>query len=378
MLVERRTLIAGGAPAALRAQFQPARKHRVVIIGHTGRGNYGHGWEMSWIGIPNVEVAAVADPDDEGRTAARRRCGAGRDYRDYREMIAREKPDIVTICPRWCDQRVEMVTAAAAAGAHILVEKPLAQSLQDADAIVRVTETAGVKVQVGHTARAMDVTARTRDLLRSGQLGRLLEIRARGKEDRRAGGEDLIVLGSHCFDLMRYFAGDPLWVFAHVSEKGREVDSGMMRQAGEPVGAVGGDNIAAMYLFPHGVHGYFSSMLSEDRSGRRFGVTLAGTKGIAFVPLSAVPGEEPWILRSPAWVPEKGESWERIRYGARPATREETNRLMALDLLQAIEGHREPLCSARDGRWTVEMAAAVYQSQQSGTRAPFPLRNRTS
>ena len=46
-------------------------------------------------------------------------------------------------------------------------------------------------------------------MLREGRLGQLLEIRARGKEDTRAGGEDLIVLGTHCFDLMRYFAGDP-------------------------------------------------------------------------------------------------------------------------------------------------------------------------
>ena len=80
-------------------------------------------------------------------------------------MLAKEKPDIAAICPRHTDQRLEIVTAAAEAGAHIILEKPFAMDIRQADAIVEV-------------------------------------------EDPRAGGEDLIVLGGHCFDLMRAFARD--------------------------------------------------------------------------------------------------------------------------------------------------------------------------
>ncbi|MDX1980352.1 MAG: Gfo/Idh/MocA family oxidoreductase [Bryobacteraceae bacterium] len=375
MSIQRRTLLLGGAAGALAADYKPKRRYRVAVIGHTGRGNYGHSWERAWREIAEAEVVALADPDEKGRAAAVARSGARKAYADYREMIAKEKPDIVTISPRWCDQRVEMVKAAVDAGAHVLMEKPFAKTLEEADAIVAAVEGKGVKLQVGHSARAMAVTEGARELLRKGELGTLLEIRARGKEDRRAGGEDLIVLGTHCFDLMRYYCGDPLWVFSHVTEQGREVTQSMMRHATEPVGMVGGDSIAAMFLFPNGVHGYFGSMASTDRTGRRFGVSLMGSKAFAFVPLNDVPSAEPYLLRSPAWAPEKGEPWERVNYpaGRKPKTRELTNHAMAIDLIEAIETGREPLCGARDGRWTVEMVAGIYQSQLSGGKVAFPL-----
>ena len=50
--------------------------------------------------------------------------------------------------------------------------------------------------------------------------------------------------------------------------------------------------------------------------------------------------------------------------------------MMAADLIEAIETGREPVCSARDGRWAVEMVMGVYQSQLTGGRVPLPLRDR--
>ena len=100
-----------------------------------------------------------------------------------------------------------------------------------------------------------------------------------------------------------YYAGDPQWVSAHVTQGAAELGHEMMRPASEPVGRVGGDQIAAMFLFPNGVHGYFGSKPSEMMSGRRFGLTLAGSKALGFVPLNAVPSDEPWIMPSAGWVP---------------------------------------------------------------------------
>ena len=86
---------------------------------------------------------------------------------------------------------------------------------------------------------------RAREMVAAGEIGILQEMRARGKEDRRAGGEDMAVLGPHLFDLMRLFAGDPRWVFAHVTEDGREVDKTRVRQPTEPVGPVAGNQISS-------------------------------------------------------------------------------------------------------------------------------------
>ena len=67
----------------------------------------------------------------------------------------------------------------------------------------------------------------------------------------------------------------------------------------------------------------------------------------------------------------------RLTGGSRPKTRELTNHVVALDLLEAIETGRQPVCSARDGRWTIEMVTGIYQSQLAeGARVPFPLQSR--
>ncbi len=370
--MNRRTALA--ALAASLPAGGAGRRYRVGIIGHTGRGNYGHDWERSWAGFANVEVAAVADPDPAGRAQARERSAARAAYADYRDMLRKEKPDIVTICPRWLDQRVAMVRAAAEAGAHILLEKPFAPTLAEADIIVALIEKHNVKLQLGHTARAVAVTPLARQMVRDGRIGEVMEVRARGKEDRRAGGEDLMVLGTHCFDLMRYFLGDPEWVTARITAQGRDVTPAMERDGTEPIGKIAGDNITATFGFAGGVPAHFASRKSEDSSGQRFGVTFYGSKGTLFLPLTAVPSDPPYLMLSTAWA---GGVWERIPYPAgQVPTREQTNALMAADLLAAIEENRQPVCSARDGLWTIEMVAAIYQAHYAGRRLALPLRHR--
>src|ERR1041384_8080469 len=118
----RRCVVAAAA-GALASRVLAASKYRAVVIGDTGHGNYGHDWDTAWTGLPGVEVAAVADPDPAGRARAQQRSGAARAYADYRKMLENEKPNLVAICPRWLDRRVEMVTAAAAAGAGLLLEE---------------------------------------------------------------------------------------------------------------------------------------------------------------------------------------------------------------------------------------------------------------
>src|SRR5690349_10561889 len=108
--------------------------YRAGVIGHTGRGNYGHGLELSFAGLPGVEVVALADGDAAGREAAAKRAGAARSYADYGEMLEREALDVVAIAPYWFDQREAMIAAAARAGVRgIFCQKPFARSLDEAD-----------------------------------------------------------------------------------------------------------------------------------------------------------------------------------------------------------------------------------------------------
>jgi len=366
-----------GVAAAVRAQ-QP-KPHTVAIIGYTGHGGFGHAWDLAWNRVPGVQVLAVSDPDEAGRARARQRSSALRAYADYRQMLERERPSIVSISLRWADERLAMFQAAAEIGAHIIVEKPFAPSLPDADEMVALAARRGIKVLVGHQARASETIPRIRRMIHDGEIGQLIELRIRGKEDARAGGEDLVVLGTHGLDLMRLFAGDPRWVFAHVTQGGREVTPRDGRQGSEHVGTLAGDQISATFVFDNALHGYFNSCPAEPiPPGNRCGLTILGSKGAIFINFGTSRSAESWVLRSSMWMEGKEGRWEPLGPEGPDTVGafDRASHAMALDFIDAIDHDRDPICSVRDGCWTIEMIAGIYRSQFTGTRVHFPLRDR--
>jgi predicted dehydrogenase len=213
-------------------------------------------------------------------------------------------------------------------------------------------------------------------MIKEGEIGVIQEIRTRGKEDVRAGGEDMAVLGPHLFDLMRMFAGDPEWVFAHVTENGQDISRKPIRTASEPVGPIAGNQVAAMFAFHNGVHGYFASKTSDVPNASRFGFYVYGSKGAVFVGITKYP-EQSLVLHSASWLPDRSAAWQPIAPpDGKPLTRERANTLMALDLIQAIEEKREPASSVASARWTVEMLQGIYLSQTTKSPVTFPLKQR--
>src|SRR5262245_63564934 len=113
-----------------------ADKLRVGIVGATGHGDYGHGVDSVWAEIERAQVVALADADDAGRAKGVERTKAPVGYADYREMLDKEKLDIVAIGPRWLDQHRDMCVAAAEHGCRIYMEKPFCRVLDEAGEIV--------------------------------------------------------------------------------------------------------------------------------------------------------------------------------------------------------------------------------------------------
>jgi predicted dehydrogenase len=378
--VFRGATVFGGASAAFTAASAAGPRRRAAILAHTGRGNYGHGLDSVWKIFDAVELVAIADPDRAGREKAQARLGVAKGYADYREMLAREKPELVSVCPRHLDQRAAMILAAAQAGCHIYTEKPFAPNLEAADRMVAAVRSAGVKLQIAHQMRCSPFLLRAVEMVRNGEIGDLQEIRGRGKEDHRVGGEDMMVLGSHICDVMRIFLGDPRWVFAHVQQDGEELAAKHVRSPTEPLGPVAGRQIAAMFAFDNGVHAYFASKQTAHTHALRFGTYIYGSQGVIFVPNAIYPDGQPWILRSAAWVPEGGAKWEPIPVEPKIPFQAQgydiANGLMVLDLFDAIEKDRKPVCSEIDGRWTIEMIAGIYRSQIEGKPVEFPLADR--
>lgn len=382
----RRGFLCSTAAAAVtggRAAAGPAgRTYRVAVIGRSGRGDYGHGLDTVWLQTDRAEVVAVADEDPKGRAAAAARLKAKAAYADYREMLDKEKPDVVSVAPRWPDCHREMVVACAERGVHVFVEKPLAPTPREADEIVAACDRHKVRCAVAHTTRYSPRTKAVRELIAAGRVGDLLELRARGKEDARGGGEDLMVLGTHLFDLMRLFAGDARWCFARVGLGGRRAGPADVRPGGERIGPVAGDQITAQYGFDGLPVGSFGTHKAKDGAGRRFWLGLYGTKGVIHLATGGLPAA--YLCEDPSWMPGASQSaWQPITSNGlgKPETLDPKavgngNLPVVLDLFEAIEKDRPPVCSAADGRAAVEMVMAVYESHRLDGLVDLPLKTR--
>src|SRR5262249_62409970 len=151
------------------------KTYRVAVIGRTGKGNYGHGLDVVWKAFENVQIVAVADDNEKGREAASKRLGAKNAYADYRQMLEKEKPQIVSVADRWLDGHRDMVVACAQSGASIFLEKPMCRTLAEADEIVAACERHHVKLAVAHQTRYSPRLGIIRNLIGAGRLGEMIE-----------------------------------------------------------------------------------------------------------------------------------------------------------------------------------------------------------
>ena len=344
---------------------------KAAVIGHTGGGDYGHGLDQIFKDRAGLEVVAVADPDEAGRRKAQERSGAARSYADYRELLGREKPQLVSVAMRHSVPHHEIILAALHAGAHVYVEKPFSVTPAESDELLAEAKKRGLKIAVAHTMRVTPGIRGLGKLLGEGGLGELVELRAFGKQDARAGGEDLMVLGSHLMDLMRVFAGDPLWCTARVRQGDREITAADARTVRDNVGPVAGNHVFAQYAFARGVQGSFASSARLKETVGHWGLEVWGSKGVARINCDLEP--HVFVRSAGAWKPEgRTDEWKPLnaKYldgsGLDPVG----------DWLAAIKENRAPACSGENGAWAVEMVLAAYHAALTGGRVAFPLTNR--
>ncbi len=367
--------------------------YRAGIIGHTGRGNYGHHLDTAFQGLPNVKVVAVADPDEEGRAPAVQRTGASHNFADYTTMLSQMDLDLVAVCPRWVDQHADMVIACAEAGVKgIFCEKPFSRTLAEADAMLAACEKSGARIAVAHR-RANPYELHAKKIIEDGLIGDVQMIRRHGKADHRAGAMDLIVLGPHLLDNIRFFAASEVaWAHAHVTQNGRELTTSDIHEGDEGVGPIAGNGLAAYFVFRNGVTAHFDSYRSDDTDTREqvnwLGLEIQGTSGI--LSLRLAPLGELYHYPYRLWLPgDRDGTWERIilpdwdlNPDGQPRSVSEkfqmNNRVFVEELIRAIEEDRQvsAVTNGRDARAVLEMIMAIHESQRLGARVDFPLQNR--
>ena len=359
-------------------------KLKVAIIGHTGHGNYGHGVDTMWLKVPETEIVGVADADEKGLAAELKKLKVNNGFADYHAMLEKVKPDIVAIGPRHIDEHRDMILASVAVGARgIYMEKPFCRSPKEADEIVAACDGRGVKLAVAHRNRYHPVLPVLQQLIKDGAIGRVLEYRARGKEDNRGGSLDLWVLGTHLSNLICYFGGDPVACSATVLQGGKLVTKDDVKQGDEGIGPLAGNEVHARFELTGGIPAFFDSVQNSGTRDAGFGLQIIGTEGIIDLridkePVANILVGSPFNPAKPArhWVPVTTAGIGKPE--PEPNIKDVMEHLTgARDLIAAMRENRQPLCSARDARTTIEMVCAVFESHRlNGQRVTFPLQTR--
>lgn len=384
---------------AKEASTDGGRHWKVAIVKDKSKHMLGlHGMHVAFRGIPNVEVIGLVDGSTSNIYEKLAQTEARRHYLSCEALLENEKPDIVVLTSRLPSDHLEQIRFFAENGCHIYCEKPLTAFLHEADEIVGIAERNKIKISMAHPCRNGLGFMTMKRLIESGKIGVPLTVQGWGKSDYRGGGEDMMTLGTHIFDLMIHFFGRPESVSADVRVDGELFTGPELAETVEPIGPAAGNELFATFRFPGGVRGIFESRSNLYKNDNRMGICVTGSKGMLSHRFSDA-HREPQPLRfsnapcAPAneSVAETIELHEdRVIPGAQPldysllGTQDipsgpifiEAGRFAVWDLMQAIQEDRQPITNIYDARASLEMIYGVYASHLAQSPIYFPLNDR--
>ena len=193
-------------------------------IGLVGAGFMGGVHLNAYANIPGAEVVGVADTNTENAAAGAELVGA-RPYASYDELVAAEDVEVVDICLPTAFHK-ELAVRAAGEGKHVILEKPIARTIEDAQKILDAFPGEGPRLFVGHVVRFFPEYVGIKGKIDAGELGTIGVVRTSRRSpfltgwndwyaDWRTSGGVLIDLLIHDFDFLRWALGDVERVYAH-------------------------------------------------------------------------------------------------------------------------------------------------------------------
>lgn len=327
----------------------------VGIIG-ASRVSGGHAQAIS--AVPETRLAAIAEPDAQRREQFARNhpCAA---YASHTDLLADPQVDIVMIgLPHYL--HAEVALAACHAGKHIFLEKPMAMTVDDCDAIITAAERAGVKLLVGHTEHFVPAGLAAKRLIQDGQLGdvvfatdtwyRTFDLANRPPWflNRAEGGGGMWYMnGVHMLDRLTWLIGSPITaVRAWVSN---------------PMVGQNTDDTALAWLdFANGAHATLHHTGYPQEGPERNEVEIIGTQARARVQTR---DDRLWLSEGTRYV-EQPVSADRSFTGAFA--------LELTGLVRAIETDTTPPVDGLWGRYIVAVALACEESSRSGEVVHIP------
>jgi predicted dehydrogenase len=322
--------------------------YRVGII---GCGGIARAHADGYRAVRNAQIELVAGADIDPKGAGAQRLGgeyAVKLYGDYREMLAKERLDLVSICT-WPRTHCEATLAAAKGGVKgILCEKPMAISLGEADQMIEGCERSGAVLAIGHAHRFSPQAVKAQELVRQGEIGRLTLIWGHCSMD-------LMNNGTHVVDLINFLNSDaePAWVMGqidrhrHLEGRGNHPDLVVEDMA---IGRVGYAN-GAVGLIELG-----------DRADQAFAFKLVGTDGI--IEVNRPDGPKLRVLsgfRQRGWHAPELPVIHSTFHGE------------IEELIEAVEGRVVHRGRAQNGRRALEIIMGIFESSHRRAALEFPI-----
>lgn len=214
---------------------------RTAVI---GVGIMGRNHARVYSELPDVELVGVADMDHDAATQVVTRYG-GKAYADYIQLLDKQRPDAVTIAVP-TEDHLEVALQVIQRGIHLLIEKPIAYSVEQAQQIINAAQAANVVLTVGHIERFNPAVIELKRRLEHGDLGRVFQIDARRQSPFPARVKDVgvvIDLAVHDVDIMRYISGSEITrVFAETERRihstQEDLMTGLLRMQDGAVGTL--------------------------------------------------------------------------------------------------------------------------------------------
>lgn len=345
-------------------------------------------------------LAAVCDIDEDHVRHIAGKWKAERWFTDYREMFSRIDLDAVIIATPNNLHRNQCV-AAAKAGVHVLVEKPLSVTIEEAQDIVDACHRAGVKLMVGCDRRFWTQNQWAKSLIDDGVIGRVLMSRASLHEHwhnyqnhvarttfrldaKVAGGAALIDTGAHAIDLLSWLNGSPIKRAIGIAERLAMPESYTSCD----------DTALIMVEFENGAYGTISCNRFSHAVNQA--TELCGTEGTIFTatdamnpfqssPMAVYTNKDysidtlPEILKDYRWpelfwVEDSIHETVRKRWVTLSPPRRPSNYEKMIDhFLDCIANDKEPLVGGEDGLQAIAVMGAVIRSMETKAWVDLPL-----
>jgi predicted dehydrogenase len=324
--------------------------------------------------VPEAEVVAVYARKPDRAEAFARRHGVPRWFDDWQRAIAESGCDVVDIClPNFLHHAA--VLAAAGAGKHVIIEKPLAMNLEEADAMIAACASAGVKLMYAEELCFAPKYERVRRLVNEGAVGRVFRLRQCEKHSgphsdwfydvEQSGGGVLMDMGCHGVAWCRWMLGGRprvVSVYAHLM--------GGLLHGGRTQGE---EHSLCVIEFEGGVAGIVENSWAKQ-GGMDDRAEVYGTGGVIYADLFMGNAALTYSEKGYGYAMEKAGS---TRGWSFTVFEEAFNQGYPQELqhfIGCVREDRTPLVTGEDGRAVLEILYAAYRSGRTGQKVQFPFR----